>query len=122
MKRIQVLLFVWMLMVPLAVSAADLPTGAAVVDKVSPAEAKPGDVVAITGAGLGTYNVKAVFLTNGKDDFKMEVIEQGNTVIRFRVVKGTPAGNLRVVFEDAKDGAMLEEPAQVKVLAVPFVG
>lgn len=111
-----------LLLMAAVVWAAEVQPTAAVIEKVTPAEAKTGDVVAITGAGLGEANIRAIYLTNGKSDFKMEVTEQNDTLIRFRVTKDAPSGNLRLVFQDAKDGTMLEEPAFVKVTALPSVG
>ena len=85
-----------------------------VMEAVSPGEAVPGAVVAVTGANLDM--VRALYLTDGNNDFAMEIVEQTGAILRFRIPAKTPAGRMRIAIEETITGRFLEEPVFVNVL------
>ena len=89
------------------------------VREVAPAEAKVGDILAAYGDNLNVDRVRELYLTDGKSDFKVEILEQADHKIRFRLPAWVPIGRLRVVVFNEED-MMLEQPAFVKV--IPFPG
>jgi len=83
---------------------------------VEPASGKSGDVLTVTGENLGQDSVAALYLTNGKDDFKVEITEQTATVIKFKIPAGAKGGRLALmVLTKGKDSRFIEEPVKVQV-------
>src|SRR6185503_16033999 len=64
---------------------------------LEPASAKAGDVVTVTGENLDQNIVAALYLTNGKEDFKTEITEQTATVIKFKIPSMLKTGRLAVM-------------------------
>ena len=92
--------------------------GAIHVREVAPAEARVGDIVTAYGDNLIATRVLEVYLTDGKSDYKTEILEQAEHLVRFRLPAFLPTGKLRiVVFSDEQ--MMLEQPAFVKVVYFP---
>ena len=87
---------------------------------VDPASAKIGDLVTVTGDNLDQNMVAALYLTDGKDDFKVEITEQSATAIKFRIPRAVKTGRLALmVLTKGKEPKLIEEP--VKVLIEPPV-
>ena len=83
---------------------------------VDPASAKIGDVVTVTGENLDQTVVAALYLTNGKDDFKVEITGQTATEIKFKIPPAVKTGRLALmVLTKGKDGRYIEEPVKVLV-------
>ena len=83
---------------------------------VDPASAKAGDVVTVTGENLGQSIVAALYLTNGKDDFKAEITEQTSTSIKFKVPSAVKTGRLALmVLTKGKEPKLIEEPVKVLI-------
>jgi hypothetical protein len=89
--------------------------GAIHVTEVMPPEVAVGDIVRAYGENLNVERVVEVFLTNGKADFKVEVLDQTAMMIRFRVPADAPSGKLRVVVL-SNEGFLLEQPVFVRVV------
>ena len=86
--------------------------------KVDPASARSGDVVAVTGDSLDQDSVAALYLTDGKEDVKVEITEQTADVIKFKIPANAKTGRLALmVLTKGKDPKLIEEP--VKVLIEP---
>lgn len=85
---------------------------------VDPASAKIGDVVTVTGENLDQNVVAALFLTNGKDDFKVEITEQSATAIKFKIPAAVKTGRLALmVLTKGKEPKLIEEPVKVLIEA-----
>lgn len=85
---------------------------------VEPASAKIGDVVTVTGDNLDQTIVAALYLTNGKDDFKVEITGQTATEIKFKIPSAVKSGRLALmVLTKGKDAKLIEEPVKVLVEA-----
>ncbi len=85
---------------------------------VEPATAKVGDVVTVTGDNLDQAVVAALYLTNGKEDFKVEITEQTTTSIKFKIPAAAKTGRLALmVLTKGKDAKLIEEPVKVLIEA-----
>ena len=85
---------------------------------VEPSSAKSGDVVTVTGENLGTAIVANLYLTDGKADIKVEMTEQTDTAIKFKIPASMKTGRFALmVLTKGKDAKYIEEP--VKVLIEP---
>ena len=91
-----------------------LSADASKVASVEPPTAKAGDILTATGEGLAKTSVTAVFLTNGTDDFKAEVVEQTDTAVKFKVPAAVKPGRWAVMIQ-VKDGMLLEQPVKVTI-------
>lgn len=85
---------------------------------VEPASAKNGDVVTVTGGNLGAEIVATLYLTDGKLDIKVEMVEQTDTTIKFKIPATMKTGRFALmVLTKGKNAKLIEEP--VKVLIEP---
>jgi len=64
---------------------------------VEPATAKVGDVVTVAGENLDKNNVAEVFLTDNKNDFRVEMTEQAAANIKFKVPDSVKPGKFSLV-------------------------
>jgi len=86
--------------------------------KVDPASGRSGDVVAVTGDNLDQDTVAALYLTDGKEDVKVEITEQTTTAIKFKIPANAKTGRLMLmVLTKGSDPKLIEGP--VKVLIEP---
>ena len=85
---------------------------------VEPATAKIGDLVTVTGDHLGPDVVATLYLTDGKTDFKVDMIEQTDAAIKFKIPAAAKTGRFALmVLTKGKSAKLIEEP--VKVLIEP---
>ncbi len=85
---------------------------------VEPGTAKVGDIVSVTGENLDQGVVAALYLTNGKEDFKVEITEQTATSIKFKIPAAAKTGRLALmVLTKGKDAKLIEEPVKVLIEA-----
>jgi len=83
---------------------------------VDPASAKIGDVVTVTGENLDQNLIAALYLTNGKDDVKVEIVEQTATSIKFKIPAAVKTGRLAVmVLTKGKEPKLIEEPVKILI-------
>ena len=85
-----------------------------------PTEARPGDVVTVTGYALDATQLKEIYLTNGEVDYRVEILEQTDLVVRLRVPAKIPAGQMRFAIVIASRPEILEQPVFLRIL--PVVG
>jgi hypothetical protein len=64
---------------------------------VDPYTAKAGAVVSVAGENLDKANVAEVYLTDNKNDFKVEITEQAATSIKFKIPDTLKAGKFGLV-------------------------
>jgi len=91
-----------------------------VLQGVMPTQARPGDIVTVTGFALGADRLKEIYLTDGVVDYRVEMLEQNNLAVRLQVPAKIPAGQWRFAIVVASRPEMLEQPVLLKVL--PPVG
>jgi len=79
---------------PLALSAqASFPR----MTSVDPYMAKVGAIVSVAGENLDKANVAELFLTDNKNDFKVEITEQAATGLKFKVPDSVKTGKFSLV-------------------------
>src|SRR5215469_12776406 len=81
--------------ISLAILLSFSATGMAQIPRITgldPLTAKVGDVVTATGEALGSAVVDELYLTSGGEDLKVEIVEQTDNLIKFRVPAGIKSG------------------------------
>ena len=81
---------------------------------VEPLEAKAGDTVTAKGDGIAKSDVDTFYLTDGKTDWKCEVVDQTATAIKFKVPNEIKPGRWALMVHTAKD-QLIEEPVKLTV-------
>jgi hypothetical protein len=101
----------------IAADIRDVPVNppATVMEKVTPAEARAGEVVTVEGESLDAAHLKTVFLTDRKDQVEVEIVVQTAKYLRFKVPAVAP-GKWRIAIELVRDNLLLEEPVFLLVL------
>jgi hypothetical protein len=80
-------------------------------DTLSAKTAKPGDVLDIVGVGLNQRNIDEVYLTDHKFDMRVKVLEQKDTLIKFRVPPFAKPGRMQIlVLTKGDNPKLLEQP------------
>jgi hypothetical protein len=83
---------------------------------MSPKNAKPGEVLEISGVSLGPNKIDEVYLTDHKFDMKVKVVEQKGDLIRFRVPPFAKPGRMQLLLLTKGDRPLfLEQPAYVVI-------
>jgi hypothetical protein len=93
-----------------ALSAQGFPKCSA----VDPDTAKSGDTVNITCENVDKSTVADLYLTDGKDDTKIAVMEHNADKIKFQVPKLKP-GRYHIAFLSANKSSMIEQPVVLTV-------
>jgi hypothetical protein len=88
---------------------------ATVMEKVTPGEVRPSDLVTVQGEALDAAHVKAVFLTDRKEEVQVEILAQGSNYLRFKVPDIAP-GKWHIAIKLVLEDMFLEEPVFVLVL------
>jgi hypothetical protein len=81
---------------------------------VEPDTAKVGDLVSAKGQEMDNANVDMLYLTDGVNDFKCEMVEQTATAIKFKV-PGTIKPGRWALMVRTKKGQLVEEPVKLTV-------
>jgi hypothetical protein len=81
---------------------------------VEPNSAKTGDTVNAKGEGIAKADVDTIYLTDGSNDFKCEVVEQTATGIKFKVPDGVKPGRWSLMVHTTKD-QLIEQPVKLTV-------
>ncbi len=81
---------------------------------VEPLQAKAGDTVTAKGDGLSKADVDVFYLTDGKTDWKCQVVEQTATGIKFKVPDEIKPGRWAVMIHTTKD-QLIELPVKLNV-------
>ena len=83
---------------------------------VEPTSAKAGDSVSATGEGIGGTSVDALYLTNGTDDLQVQIIEQTEQLLKFKVPSGIKPGRWALMIRTkGPNPALLEQPVKLTV-------
>lgn len=83
--------------------------------EVTPDRTAPYEIVTATGFGLDRSMVRNVYLMDSKGKYRVEILEQTDRLLRFRVAGITPPGRKRLALEligrseAATDGSKLVE-------------
>lgn len=83
---------------------------------VEPTTTKPGGEVTVHGENLDKANVAEVYLTDGQNDTKVEVLEQTSSTVKIRVPATMKAGRFGlVVLTVSKPQRLIEQPVKLTV-------
>jgi hypothetical protein len=85
------------------------------IKSVDPGEAKPLEVILATGLALDRTHAADLFLTDGKEDYRVEILEQAFGRIKFKVAGSTPPGRYRLMVLTTKTSMLIEQPAFLTV-------
>ena len=81
---------------------------------VDPDTAKTGDMVNATCENVNKSTVADMYLTDGKDDTKIDVMEHADDKIKFQVPRIKP-GRYHLAFLTANKASMIEQPVALTV-------
>jgi hypothetical protein len=86
---------------------------------VDPDSGKRGDIVIVTGENIGKDHVAKLFLTDGgdgKNDVEVQIIEQTDTTIKFKIPAKTPSGRLALmILTSSKPAQLIEQPVKLSI-------
>jgi hypothetical protein len=83
---------------------------------VEPASGKIGDQLTVSGENLEKKNVAEIFLTDGKDDVKLPIVEQTATAIKFKIPPNAKTGRFALMILTAgADPKLIEQPVRLTV-------
>ena len=87
-----------------------------VVNSIDPAEAPAGAVIVATGVNLDSARVAEVFLTDGVNDIKVQILQQKPESLKFKVPSDAKAGSYNVMVSTTqKPPIMLVQPVKLMV-------
>ncbi len=102
------------LFAPAASQPAENPVP--VINSVEPANAKVGDEATAKGSNLGSKNIAALYLTDGKTDIKVVILEHTEESIRFKVPPQARAGRFALmVLTKGAEPKLIELPVKITV-------
>jgi hypothetical protein len=101
-----------LLLYPVAVNAQNT-----MISSVDPLTAKVGDSVNAQGQGLAANKVDQMYLTNGTDDIRVEIVDQQDKVIKFKVPAGIKSGRwaLMIHLKVVNGPTLIEQPVKLTV-------
>jgi hypothetical protein len=83
---------------------------------VDPPNGKKGDVIAVAGENLQKDLVSKVYLTDGKNDLIVEVTDQTDTAIKFKIPAKAAASRLALmILTTGKDAKYIEQPVKLTI-------
>ena len=82
---------------------------------VTPEAGKAAGEFTATGENLSKAEVAELYLTDGKNDIKLVVIEQANESIKFKVPESVKAGRYALMILTADRKQFLEQPVKVTI-------
>jgi len=84
------------------------------ITSVEPLTAKAGDTVNAIGEEIDNANVDILYLTDGTNDFKCQMVEQTATPIKFKVPDNMKAGRWALMVHTKKN-QLIEQPVKLTV-------
>lgn len=84
--------------------------------EISQKNAKPGEIITVSGLGLNSKNIDEIYLTDHKFDMRVKVLEQKDTTIKFRVPPFAKPGRTQLLFLTRGDEPkLLEQPVYLLI-------
>ena len=80
-----------------------------------PGNGKAGDVITIAGENLQQDTVAKVYLTDGKNDTEVQIVEQSATEIKFKIPAKVSGRLALMILTAGKDAKLMEQPVKVQV-------
>jgi len=83
---------------------------------VDPPNGKKGDVITVTGENLQKDLVAKMYVTDQKNDIQVEVTEQTDTSIKFKIPAKATAGRWALmILTTGKDAKYIEQPVKLTI-------
>jgi len=82
---------------------------------VTPETGKAAAEYSTAGENLSKSEVKDLYLTDGKNDVKLEILSQAGDLIKFRVPDKTPAGRYGLMILTADGKRFIEQPVKLTI-------
>jgi hypothetical protein len=82
---------------------------------LDPMAGKIGDVITVSGEYLQKAYVAKVYLTDGKNDLQVEVLEQTETTIKFRIPAKATGRMALMVLTAGKEPQYIEQPVKLGI-------
>ena len=82
---------------------------------VDPGNGKIGEELTVSGENLDAKFVKEVYLTDGKNDIKVEVTQQTGEAIKLKIPKAKPGRYSLMVLTAEKTPKLIEQPVKCTV-------
>lgn len=83
---------------------------------VEPGNGKVGDVLTAAGENLEKVNVVELYLTDGKNDLKVDVTAQTAKELKFKIPdKAKPGRFSLMILTGGKDPKLIEQPVRVTI-------
>jgi IPT/TIG domain len=82
---------------------------------VEPGNGKAGDVIVVAGENLQKEQVAKVYLTDGKNDFEVQIVEQTATSVKFKIPAKATGRLALMVLTAGKDAKLMEQPVKVQI-------
>ena len=83
---------------------------------VEPGNGKAGDEIVVTGENLAKPGVAKLYLTDGKNDTEVTVVDQAATTIKFKIPTAAKPGRFSLmILTGGKDPKYIEQPVRVTV-------
>jgi hypothetical protein len=83
---------------------------------VDPLNGKSGDVVAAAGENIDKAKVVELYLTDGTKDFKVQILEQTDAQIKFKVPASVKAGRYALMIKTGgPEPKLLEQPIKFTI-------
>ena len=80
---------------------------------VTPDTGKPADDYLAAGENLAKDAVKELYLTDGKDDIKVQIVTQNEESIQFKVPGKTKPGRYSLMILTADGKRLIEQPVKL---------
>jgi hypothetical protein len=97
--------------IPLVQLFATLPGLAVTIQQVTPQEVRPGELVVGTGYALDASHVLELYLVDKNQiSYRVEILQQMEGAIDFRVPAKIPAGQMRLSVKVAGHATLFEQP------------
>ena len=81
---------------------------------VEPDTGKKGDTIAVKGENLGKAGLAELYLTDGKNDTKVDISDQSDTALKFKIPE-VAAGRYHLLILNANKSSLIEQPVIVTV-------
>jgi IPT/TIG domain. len=83
---------------------------------VEPSTGKAGDILNVTGENLEKSVMTELYLTDGKNDIKVEITEQSAKAVKFKIPGDAKPGRYALmVLTAGNDSKLIEQPVKVTV-------
>lgn len=94
----------------------DRPTGVPLLSTVQPEQGKAGDLITAVGDYLDRSRLKELFLTNSDGDLQVEIVDQNEKLVKFKIpAKAAPGRYSLTVLMAGSEPTLLDQPVWLVV-------